>query len=372
MSKPPLVVHIIYKLDVGGLENGVVNLINNMPSEKYRHAVICATDYTEFRKRITKPDVEVYALHKKPGNDLGAYYRLWKLLRKLKPDIVHTRNLGTIEYVIPAKLAGVKHHVHGEHGRDMSDIDGTNKKYINIRKFYSKFISHFITVSKDLENWLIKSVSIPSIKISQIYNGVDIEKFSPKTISSNLENSLVIGTVGRLQAEKDQATLVKAFDLLIKNNPDLDVKLELIGDGPDRKKLESLVNELNISDNVLFHGKSDDVANIMKKMDIFVLPSLAEGISNTILEAMACGLPVIATNVGGNPELVTENVSGYLVPSNNPQTMAEAIQKYIDQPELIAKHGKTARQLIENEFSMKAMVENYMRVYDQLLAVSGE
>ena len=371
-TPPPLIVHIIFRLDFGGLENGLVNLINNMPAEKYRHAIICASEYTDFRKRIKKADVKVYALNKKPGNDLSAYYRLWKLLRKLKPDIVHTRNLGTIEYVVPAMLAGVKCRVHGEHGRDMSDIHGTNKKYIFLRRFYGKFIHNFITVSKDLETWLMKIVSIRSKKVTQIYNGVNSERFSSKPVSSQLEKKLVIGTVGRFQAEKDQATLIKAFDLLRKKYTEKDIRLQLIGDGPDREKLETLVFELDVTSSVNFHGKSDDVPNLMKQLDIFVLPSLGEGISNTILEAMSCGLPIIATNVGGNLELVTESISGYLVPANDPQAMFESIQKYIDQPELISKHGKAARERIEKDFSMNAMVENYMRVYNELLGISNK
>ena len=366
---PPLVVHIIYKLAVGGLENGLVNLINNMPVEKYRHIIICATDYTDFRDRITRDDVEVYALHKKPGNDLGAYWRLWKLLRRLKPDIVHTRNLGTIEYSLPAKLAGVKYCVHGEHGRDLTDIDGTNQKYIKLRKFYNFFVSHFISVSKDLESWLIETVSIPTQKITQIYNGVNTQRFSIKN-RKNQSKNIVIGTVGRLQAEKDQATLIKAFELLKKENTEKEINLHIIGDGPDREKLDVLVNKMDMTHAVIFHGKCDNIPVLMTELDVFVLPSLGEGISNTILEAMSCGLPVVATNVGGNPELVTENISGYLVPSNNPNEMAKAIQQYIDQPELLAKHGQAARERIENEFSMKAMVDNYVKVYDELLALN--
>jgi len=372
MSKAPLIVHIIYRLAIGGLENGLVNLINRMPKDRYRHVIICADNFTDFKNRIQRNDVDVYALKKRPGNDLKAQYRLWKLLRELKPDIVHTRNLGTIEYTIPAFLAGVKYRVHGEHGRDMSDIDGANRKYIFLRKFYCLFITRFIALSKDLESYLVEAVGIDRRKVIQLYNGVDIARFKSKEYDKNgsKREVLRIGTVGRLQAEKDQATLIQAFNICLEvmtNKSGLDMRLSLIGDGPDRASLEDTVQKLGIQDSVDFLGARDDVPRQMSALDIFVLPSKGEGISNTILESMASGLPVIATAVGGNPELVVEGKSGYLVPSANPQLMAEAIGKYIDDPCLLQLHGKFGRERAEKTFSMKAMVDSYMKVYDDLI-----
>jgi len=398
MTPRPFIVHIIFRLDFGGLENGLVNLINNMADDKYRHAIICASDFTDFRKRIKNPDVEVYALHKKPGNDFGAYFRLWKLLRKLKPDIVHTRNLGTIEYVIPAILAGVKYRIHGEHGRDMSDIDGTNKKYILLRRFYGKFISRFIALSKDLEHWLINTVEIPSSKVVQLYNGVDLTRFQEKDASTIIraqlpgvdDDDILIGTVGRLQAEKDQATLVNAFASLLSqlSSEQKHIKLLLIGDGPDREKLGVLVEERRLTERVIFLGARNDIPDLLSALDVFVLPSRGEGISNTILEAMASGLPVIATHVGGNPELVAEsrtnstsltsltnstsltsltNSTGILVPPNDAGKMAEALLVYLNDMTLAKKHGKAGRQRVEALFSMDKMIENYVGAYDSVL-----
>ena len=115
----PLVAHAIYRLDVGGLENGLVNLINRIPAQRFRHAIICLTEYSEFRQRLTRDDVAVYALHKPPGNSPMTQFRLWRLLNQLRPDIVHTRNMGALEATLPAALAGVPVRIHGEHGRDV-------------------------------------------------------------------------------------------------------------------------------------------------------------------------------------------------------------------------------------------------------------
>jgi sugar transferase (PEP-CTERM/EpsH1 system associated) len=374
-----VIAHIIYRLQVGGLENGLVNLINNMPKEKYRHVIICIKEYTDFKDRITADDVELYALNKKDGNDLGVHVRLWKLLRKIRPTIIHTRNIGTIEYSIVAKLAGVKYCVHGEHGRDMKDIDGSNNKYIYLRRMLSPFINNFIALSKDLQYWLIEKVRIPDDKIIQLYNGVDTKKFFP-AIDKNLSatndcsaasNDFCIGTIGRFSEEKDQITLVKAFLLLLVKYDlsGINIKLTLIGDGPLKEKLVRLLEDSSASKKTFMPGECNDIPAQLRGFDVFVLPSLGEGISNTILEAMSTGLPVIATNVGGNPELIQDNETGFLVEPNNPSDMAEKLYFYIKNPDLLVEHGKNSRDRVLNMFGIDNMVDNYLRVYDSLTMV---
>src|SRR5690242_8740724 len=135
----PLIAHVIYGLKTGGLENGLVNLINRMPAERYRHAIVCITDYSDFRLRIRRAGVECYALHKPPGKVPGFYVKVWKLLRQLRPSIVHTRNLTTLATQVPAMLAGAPTRIHGEHGRVMGDLDGSNVKYQRIRRLMRPF-----------------------------------------------------------------------------------------------------------------------------------------------------------------------------------------------------------------------------------------
>ena len=219
-DKRPLIAHVIYRLDIGGLENGLVNLINHLPEDRYRHVILCLKGYSEFRNRIHRRDVEVIDLKKQEGKDPRPYLRLWRLFRKLKPDIVHTRNLSTLPAVVPAFLAGVSVRIHGEHGRDMGDLDGSNSKNRLLRRFFKPFVSHFIALSRDLESYLIHAIGVPKQKISQIYNGVDTKLFYPgRETESPLpfteSRLVVIGTVGRMQAVKDQLTLTRAFILLL-------------------------------------------------------------------------------------------------------------------------------------------------------------
>lgn len=161
MTAPaPLIVHVIYRLDYGGLENGLVNLLNRMPAAQFRHAVICLAGFSEFRQRIVRQDVEVYSLDKRPGKDLGAYVRLWRLLRRLRPDIVHTRNLGTIDMQWVALLAGARRRVHGEHGWEVSDLTGRNAKSLRIRRACRYAIHRYVALSQDIAQWLRTSVHV--------------------------------------------------------------------------------------------------------------------------------------------------------------------------------------------------------------------
>ena len=378
----PFIVHVIYHLAVGGLENGLVNLINRLPRDRFRHAIICLTDYTDFRNRIQNPDVKVYVLHKRPGKDLRIYPELWRLFRQLKPDIVHTRNLATLEAQLPALLAGVAHRVHGEHGRDVGDLDGTRKKYQILRRLFSPIVQRYIALSHDLEHYLQNRVGIPGRKISHICNGVDTEKFKPAgQLDAGLlpegfsgPGAVIIGTVGRMEGVKDQLNLANAFIRLVNNCSDGDqyLRLVMIGDGELRKPALLLLEQAGLGDIVWLPGERDNVSALLGVMDIFVLPSLAEGISNTILEAMATGLPVVATHVGGNSELVVDGSTGFLVPRSDPDALAVAIRRYVDDPDLRRDHGAIARRRCEAEFSIKTMVKNYQDLYDGLLPASGK
>lgn len=372
----PLVVHIIRRLAVGGLENGLVNLINHMPRDRYRHAIVCLTDFTDFQNRIQSPDVPVIALHKREGQDFGTHLRLWKTLRRLRPMIVHTRNLAGLEFLIPAALAGIPGRIHGEHGRDVYELHGTRLKYNLLRRALRPVVHRYIAVSADLAGWLGRVVARDD-RVAQIYNGVDIHRFHPR-IGPRGEfgpngfapsGTVVVGAVGRMQTVKDQLTLVRAFLHLLKTEPSARecLRLVLVGDGPLRDASRRLLREADAEPLAWLPGERNDIPEMMRGFDLFVLPSLAEGISNTILEAMASGLPVIATRVGGNPELVEEGETGRLVPASDPIAMAEAIRSYLADRAQSTRQGQAGRRKVESRFSIEAMVRGYLAVYDAVL-----
>jgi len=375
---PPLVAHIIFALGTGGLENGLVNIINRASAERYRHAIICLTTADDFASRITAPGVEVITLNKKPGHDWRLFLNMWRLLRGLRPAIVHTRNLAALEMqLVGAILPGVRR-VHGEHGRDIYDLDGKNPKYRLLRKLLAPLIHRFITVSDDLRDWLVDDLRIRSSKVVRIYNGVDQARFTPRDASwappfpSGFlpEGGMVIGTVGRMAEVKNQRMLLQAFHALLEACPDFrsTLRLIMVGDGPLYNALDAEMRELGLDDVVWLPGDRSDVPELLAAMDIFVLPSLAEGISNTILEAMATGLPVVATNTGGNPELVHEGENGYLVPVGDSKALAVALQEMLGAPQQTKALGEAGRAIVNRHFNWDRTVASYLSIYDEVLS----
>ncbi|MEQ1800516.1 MAG: TIGR03088 family PEP-CTERM/XrtA system glycosyltransferase [Gammaproteobacteria bacterium] len=359
----PLIAHIVHRLDYGGLENGLVNLINGLPEDSLRHVIICMTAASDFRQRIRRRDVEVHELHKSRGKDPGAYLRLWRLLRQLRPDAVHTRNTGVIDCQVVARLAGVPWRIHGYHGWDVDDLTGTDPRRNRLRRLCDPFVHRYVVVSRQIGTWLTGTLGVSPARVTHICNGVDVERFRPRP--QGHAGSVVIGTVGRLQTVKNQMLLVRACGLLLRQTPDLagSWQLRMVGDGPERPALESAIDAEGLRSRATITGWNDDVPAALRDIDVFVLPSLNEGISNTILEAMATGLPVIATAVGGSPELVAENETGFLIPANDPAALADRLLRYLQSPALLQAHGRAARGRAEREFSIKRMLLDYARMY---------
>ncbi len=378
-AQPPLVVHLLHRFDTGGLENGVVNLINQMPREAYRHMVVALTEVTDFRHRLRHPDVECIALGKRGGHGARFYPALWRLLRQHRPAIVHSRNLGTLEMQVAAWAAGVPVRIHGEHGRDVDDLDGSSRKHQRLRRLYAPWVQRWVALSKDLERYLSGPVGIAPARIRQIYNGVDADRFHPASDGGRQAlpgcpfsgpSQWLVGTVGRMAAVKNQPLLAQAFVLARARDAGFAAaaRLVLVGDGPLRAQAQALLQAADAADAAWLPGERADVPDVMRGLDCFVLPSLAEGISNTILEAMASGLPVVATAVGGNAELVADGRTGRVVANGDAGAMADALLGLWQQRGAAAAMGHAGRADVERRFSLQAMVAAYQGLYDQQLA----
>ncbi|MBI5256415.1 MAG: TIGR03088 family PEP-CTERM/XrtA system glycosyltransferase [Burkholderiales bacterium] len=373
-AQPPLVLHVVYRFDTGGLENGVVNLINHMPAGAYRHAVVALTEVTEFRRRVKRPDVEFISLHKPPGHGLKLYPQLWRLMRERKPAIVHTRNLAALEATVPAWAAGVPVRIHGEHGRDVDDIDGSSRKYQWMRRAYRPFVSQYVALSRDLGRYLTDKVGVPAPRVSQIYNGVDTQRFAPgpRPVLAGCplgdgRGQFWVGTVGRMAKVKNQTLLARAFVLALQAAPQLRERLRLVmvGEGALREEAQALLDRAGLGALAWLPGERSDVADVMRSLDAFVLPSIAEGISNTILEAMATGLPVLATRVGGNAELVEPGRTGALVDSGDAQALAATLVDWASRPVQARQLGEAGCRTVQQRFSLDAMVQAYQALYDR-------
>jgi sugar transferase (PEP-CTERM/EpsH1 system associated) len=379
-DKRPLVLHVVHRFDTGGLENGLVNLINHMPESAYRHGVLALTEITDFRHRVKRADVGFYALNKAPGHGVRCYPRLWRLLRDLRPAVLHTRNLGPLEMQPVAAAAGVPARLHGEHGRELNDTEGNNQRLQTVRRVYSPFVHHYVALSRDLQTYLVGKVGISAPRITQIYNGVDAQRFHPAVAPEQVAGcpfsgpgQWLVGTVGRMQGVKNQTLLAHAFVRALELQPLMrqTARLVLVGDGPLRAQCQSLMAAAGVAELAWLPGERSDVAEVMRSLNCFVLPSLGEGISNTILEAMASGLPVIATRVGGNAELVDHGRTGIVVASADVEGLAQALVQMHDDTNLAAAMGRAGRAEVERRFSLQAMVAAYQAVYDRQLARAG-
>jgi sugar transferase (PEP-CTERM/EpsH1 system associated) len=275
----------------------------------------------------------------------------------------------------------VRARVHGEHGRDIEDMHGLSRRHRWMRRLHRPFVQHWVALSGELQGYLHDAIGVPAARVTRICNGVDDERFAPapgggrQPIAGSPFNDprlWLLGTVGRMQTVKAQPLLVQAFAQALREQPALAdrTRLVLVGDGPLRAEAEAQAAAAGIAPLVWFAGERGDVPDVMRGLDCFVLPSLAEGISNTILEAMASALPVLATRVGGNAELVADAETGEIVPPGDVAALAAAIRRWAADPARAVAAGQAGRRRVAQQFSLGAMVAAYEGVYRRVLGTT--
>ena len=270
-----------------------------------------------------------------------------------------------LEGVAAAKAAKVPVIIHGEHGTIQ-----TKKSNTMVQKILWRLPDQILSVSRDHARKLSKSIGFPLNKIAVLINGVDCHRFGSsenrQTMRDDIglkRDDIVIGTVGRLVPVKNQTLLLDAFSRVAERHPN--TNLLIVGDGPLRKELEERSYTLGCSPRIKFLGRRSDIPDVMAAMDIFALTSHSEGMSNTILEAMSSGLPVVSTDVGGNPEVVVHRETGVLFPSNDVAALAHALETLVEHTELRRAMGLKGRARVAEQFSLQAMIQRYERLYHQ-------
>lgn len=384
MSTPPRrcrIVHVVYGFSVGGLENVIVQLVNRLPADRYEHVVLSLTTISDFRNRIDRPDVRFIELHKAPGHAVPLYPRIYRLLREIRPDIVHTCNLAALEITPLAWLARVPLRVHAEHGWDAHDPMGRNPRYQRLRRLYRPFVSHYVAVSRDLDAYLERAIGVPARRRSLIANGVDTTVFAPRPAAAQAVPGCpfdpgahwLVGTVGRLQTVKNQPLLARAFVRWLREDPRAAARARLVvvGEGPLRAEVEQVLEQGGMRHLAWLAGSREDVPDILRMLQCFVLPSQAEGTSCTLQEAMACGLPVVATAVGGTPDLVQDGITGRLVPSDDEAALAQAMAACFASPPQCRSFGEAARAFALARFGLDAMVAAYDGLFSRGQRVGG-
>jgi|SRR6266850_166033 len=372
------VMHVVNHLGRGGTEFGVLKLMKGLSSECFEHS-LCAT-------RLFDPDfVNTYGLgkilHVAGSSREGLQFplfRLERIFRKYRPHIVHTRNWGGLEAVPAARLAGVPVIIHSEHGYEVDTLTGLPRRQRIFRRMVYAMADRVFTVTQDLSEYHATQAWIRPGRIGVIYNGVDTKRFSPCELTRDRirrdlglpADRVVAGSVGRMVPIKDYGRLLEAAARLVEKGINLHVLL--VGEGPELEALKRQAREsVSLQGRVSFIGASDRVPELLNAMDIFILPSLGEGMSNTLLEAMACGLPSVVSLVGGNPEVVQDGQSGWLFVPGDVQALAARIERLALSAETRHGAGQAARERAVTLFSLDGMIQRYSRLYLEAAAERG-
>ena len=369
MSEKIKVMHMVLSMRHGGLERIVNKFAKKIDRHKFSTFVCCLDGGGPFLDDIPDPYAEKYVFSRKPGLiDFRLLGKLIKVLRKEKIDILHSHSGCTLYSAMAGRLAGVKGIIHTDHGRLVPDRRGLIWEDF----IFSRIIDRFVGVSEELAEYLRNIVRVPSKKLMTIINGVDTQEFKPisrdkrDTARMNLGISLdsnVIGCVCRLDRVKNIPFLLQTLHKLIKKKGYL---LVLVGDGPARSEVENTITELGLQSFIKLLGERSDVSRIIPLFDVFVLPSLSEGTSMTLLEALACGVPVIASNVGGNPKIIRDGVNGFLFDLNRPDILNQHIQNILNDNNRAMRLGQAGRTLVESMFSFEKMIGSYCQTYKEL------
>ncbi|MGR5134599.1 glycosyltransferase [Vibrio alfacsensis] len=363
------VCHLVYSFDIGGLERVISDCIKTLDQNEYRHSIIALTEIGAFVNELEE-GVKFYSLSKEKGHDLSIHLKLYKIIKKIKPDILHSYNLSTIEYQWLACIAGVPMRIHAEHGRDSYDIHGRVKKYQVLRRLMNPFINHFVSVSLDLHNWMLNDVRLPEKKLTLIRNGIDTDYYNP-AFTNQVNNEVykgkfIFGHVSRLHPIKNQSFLIEQFynACLASDTFKDNCLLVIVGNGPDKEKLEMQVSQNEgLLGRVIFTGSKTNVRDYYGMFDVFVMSSIAEGIPMTLLESMSMGLPHLVTSVGGIKEVVRNDQTGLSLEGTEKHSYYQNMIDLFNDRERLNAMSNKARERIVSDYSQDKMVNAYNLLY---------
>ncbi len=355
-KRPLRVCHVSLTLKTGGLERILTDIARHHDSAKTVTEFLAIREVGRFADEIRRTGCHVHLLQ--PAGRIGQISQMVRLFREGRFDVVHTHNTYPHLYAsLAARLARVPVVVNTRHGQRA----GHGWKSRTQFRWASHLVDRIIAVSDDAARLCVEADGVAPRKVTRIWNGIDLGDFS---FTGPVASPIAI-SVARLSAEKDFPTLLRAVALALPEVPDL--QLKLVGDGPERANLERLTRELGITSGVEFLGERTDVPRLLAQAGFFVSSSLTEGISLTLLEAMAVGLPVVATAVGGNSEIVAEGVTGQLVPPADPAALARAIVTFCRTEDRWPAFGQAGRDRVAEHFEVHRMVSDYERLYRELL-----
>jgi len=368
------VLHVIQTLDIGGAELVVVNLVKRL-SPSFRSTICCLKRSGAAANRIENQNVEVIEVGMREGNDYTVPIKLARILKERQIDIVHSHSWGVFcESTLAACLARTPVRIHTAHGRTYQYPSTRRFRTLRsalrhrVERFLASRVDIVTAVSDSVRGDILETIGIPAGKIIVLPNGVDIPRVSQEQVEArrreiNLKkDEILLLTVGRLAPEKNIEWLLSCLPQ-IRQRVDHTVRLVIVGDGPRKAQIERMISASSLTDDVVLLGQRDDVLEWMALADVFVLPSSYEGTSLALLEAMASGLSVVATNVGGNAEVLRNGETGILVEQNSDNALVSALSRLLSDNRLRARLGSKAKSDIRNRYSNDAMIRSYEHLY---------
>jgi sugar transferase (PEP-CTERM/EpsH1 system associated) len=363
--------HLIQGLEIGGLEIMVINLLERIDRSQYRPSICCYDSLGSLSQGLPEKGIGVHLLKRKPGIDYFYPFKLARYLKKSKIKILHLHNPTALFYgTLAGKIARTPCIIYTEHGRDFS----SSIKVRIANRLLCKMVDKIVVVAECGKKYLVEHEGVNEKKIVKIYNGIDSKKFGIRQEVTLIRRELgitddqsVIGIVARLDPIKNHACLIKAMKTVAARLPR--TVLLIIGDGPLRSELESMREDLGLQNHIKFLGARSDIGELLSVLDVFVLSSFSEGLSLTLIEACAAAKPIVATDVGGNAEIVKHECNGLLVPSDQPEALAKAILEILANKEKARVMGEKGRKKFEEEFTLDGMVRKYENLYESFLSL---
>ncbi len=347
------IVHLVTALQPGGLERVVIDLVTEQIAAQHTVRVLCLESPGPLADDLRRRGVRV-----EPVTGASLASRAWALARECRSfnaDVIHSHNPGPhLHAVLAARVGGAPAIVHTKHGRNYPD----ERRRRLINRVAARLSAVVVAVSEDAAAVAREIERVPAARVRVVRNGVDVDAF-PAVAEPAAASRAV--HVARLHPVKDQATLLRAVARVATSHPSF--VLDVVGDGPERARVQALARDLRIERHVHFVGYQRDVLGYLTRAAFFVLSSLTEGLSMTIIEAMAAGLPVIATRVGGNPEAVEDGGTGLLVPPGDAGALAGAMTMLLSDPERRRHMGRAARVRVESMFNLRDVAAEYERIY---------
>lgn len=361
MARPIRIAHVALQLDTGGMERLLVEFARHADRRRFALTFIALGPRGRIADDIEQCGWPVTALNTRPGVRASILFRLARIFREQRTDLVHTHNTKPLLYAGPAaKLAqadGMVAVVHTRHGQR----HGATRRQDLLFRCAARCADRIVCVSDDSRGLCLRE-GLPPRALRTIHNGIDRARF---TFTGPAPEAPAV-FVGRLTPEKDVATLLRAAALVVSHSPSF--RLRIAGAGPCAGELTALSRSLNLDGHVEFLGEVANVAELLARSSLLVLPSLTEGLPVTVLEAMSRGLPVVATHVGGTPEAVADGTTGLLVPPRDPALLAAAILQLCTDPALAHRMGLAGSRRVERNFDVRTMVSAYESLYDEVLS----